>query len=399
MKKFDISFTKEQADEVLVKHRAVYLYGLGETLPETVRYLQSCEIPILGILDQNSAFWGTLQSGVEVFPPETLTELDTPIIICARLKYDEIYQSLKERGCSCILPFYFYKEDQVEELERYRIALAACHAEREKKITKIDADEPLIINSIDVMLTERCSLRCRDCANLMQFYTNPQHENFEQQIKALDAIMDAVDFVDELRVLGGEPLVSPDFHRYVKHMLTYDKVGSIVVYSNATIVPRGEALECLKDPRIFLHISDYGPVSRELAKIKTVLNEHKISFEAISYSEWLDCASFTDQKRTKEELEEVFAECCARDVYTLKGGKLYGCPYIANGAALQAIPSTDCQSVSTDHKLEVLRQELRQFQQLSYFDGCKYCTGRPRLKTNTPAAVQISAPRPYQKFN
>ena len=33
---------------------------------------------------------------------------------------------------------------------------------------------------MDVVITERCSLKCKDCANLMQYYEKPQNSDLER---------------------------------------------------------------------------------------------------------------------------------------------------------------------------------------------------------------------------
>ena len=36
-----------------------------------------------------------------------------------------------------------------------------------------ERSSPLVIRSVDVVITEKCTLKCKDCANLMQYYQNP----------------------------------------------------------------------------------------------------------------------------------------------------------------------------------------------------------------------------------
>ena len=49
-------------------------------------------------------------------------------------------------------------------------------------------ERELKVDSIDLMLTEKCSLKCKDCSNLMQFYAKPVDEDFEIVIKTLKKI-------------------------------------------------------------------------------------------------------------------------------------------------------------------------------------------------------------------
>ena len=49
--------------------------------------------------------------------------------------------------------------------------------------------EKLFIQSLDLVLTEKCSLKCKDCSNLMQFYAKPVDEDFNQLVESLDKFM------------------------------------------------------------------------------------------------------------------------------------------------------------------------------------------------------------------
>ena len=53
---------------------------------------------------------------------------------------------------------------------------------------------------MDVVITERCSLKCKDCANLMQYYEKPQNSDLEILFKSLDRMMECVDQIYEFRV-------------------------------------------------------------------------------------------------------------------------------------------------------------------------------------------------------
>ena len=40
--------------------------------------------------------------------------------------------------------------------------------------------------SLDVVITECCTLRCRNCANLMQYYHNPENTDADETIAAAE---------------------------------------------------------------------------------------------------------------------------------------------------------------------------------------------------------------------
>ena len=39
------------------------------------------------------------------------------------------------------------------------------------------------------MITTKCSLKCRNCSNLMQYYTKPQDTELNQLFKSIDNLM------------------------------------------------------------------------------------------------------------------------------------------------------------------------------------------------------------------
>ena len=65
----------------------------------------------------------------------------------------------------------------------------------------------LNVKSIDVQITEKCSLKCKDCSNLMQYYQKPIDTEQGLLFKSIDKIMNCVDQLDEFRVLGGDPFM------------------------------------------------------------------------------------------------------------------------------------------------------------------------------------------------
>ena len=46
-------------------------------------------------------------------------------------------------------------------------------------------DTTLKVDSIDLMLTKKCSLKCKDCSNLMQLYAKPIDQDYEMIISSI----------------------------------------------------------------------------------------------------------------------------------------------------------------------------------------------------------------------
>jgi len=71
----------------------------------------------------------------------------------------------------------------------------------------------LRVKSLGVVLTERCSLKCADCSNLMQHHQKLIGAEVEVLVQSVRNFLDTDDYVSELRLIGGEPLVSKNAER------------------------------------------------------------------------------------------------------------------------------------------------------------------------------------------
>ena len=391
------SFDYEKADMIISEKLSVYLYGMGVHLRNTFDKLKELEIPILGIVDKNEEFWGHDWEGITIYPPQKLEDKNTPIIICTRGSFDEIYYELNSRDFSCILPFYFYQDKRQQMSQNYQSLSDRENAIR-MKLKSLEEKDAVILNSIDFIVTERCSLRCRDCSNLMQYYNNPVDEDIHLQFDALSSIMDAVDYVYGIRILGGEPFMNTNVHRYIEYALSFDNAAMVTIYTNGTIIPQNENLSCLVNPRVFVRISDYGITSKNLGKLQNLFEENNIHYETMECRRWKKCDEIKPRERTESELRKVFDLCCVKKLFTLKNGVLYGCPFAANAAALKATRRNVDDEICTNTPRNELRKLLRRLQNAKWYDACKYCGGRPLNVTDIPAAIQADAPLPYTRY-
>ena len=75
--------------------------------------------------------------------------------------------------------------------------------------------------------------------------------------------MSVVDHVNEFRVLGGDPFMNKEMHKVVNKLSKFENNSRIVIYTNATILPKDEQLECLRNKKVGLEITNYGTASRQ----------------------------------------------------------------------------------------------------------------------------------------
>ena len=150
-------------------------------------------------------------------------------------------------------------------------------------------DKKLNIKTIDVQVTEKCSLKCKDCSNLMQYYAKPEDSELNLLLKSIDKIMNSIDSLEEFRVLGGDPFMNKELHKIINKLVTYDKCKKVVVYTNAKFVPKGENLNCLKNKKVMLDITDYGKHSWAASEFIEVAKKENIAYTTFKCTTWQDC--------------------------------------------------------------------------------------------------------------
>lgn len=259
--------------------------------------------------------------------------------------------------------------------------------------------QELYLYSLDAVVTERCSLKCRDCSNLMQYYQCPQNMDVNVLKKSLDIILSKVYRIFELVILGGEPFINQDFIKLINWYKDEPKIERISIYSNATIFPSEDVLECLKVQKIFIRMSDYGVLSGKLTKWIQWCTDNHVRYEVVKMKRWHDCGKLERHDYNEQELLAVYAECECRNLPTVIGDYLYNCPYAANAANLGAMYSDE---VNNDRLLlteRVSANDVNHFlYERKYLEACRYCKGRNFKQPAIEPYIQTKQPLEYKRL-
>lgn len=266
--------------------------------------------------------------------------------------------------------------------------------------------DALFLRSVDIIITERCSLRCRNCSNLMQYYKDPTDCNLEELLRSIEGLLSLVDGVHEFRVIGGEPFMNKEFHLTVKRLVNEPKVQKIAIYTNGAIIPKEASIGYLKSRKVLVFITDYGKLSRKLNGLTNVLEENGIAYYVQEAQGWTDCARITKHDRNAIQQEALFENCCAKNTITLSNGKLYRCPFSANAARLSAVPDYEndyidiMHDTQADSSIHALKQKIRKFLlDQDYLETCDYCNGRAFSDPEITPAVQVNKPLEYELYD
>lgn len=338
--------------------------------------------------------------GIEVINPERLRDFkDANIIIASADFFYEIKKMLEEMGC---MNLFDMAEMLKMELPKERLSNRAqeMYANRHHycAIVQNQSEDQLIFNRIQYVVSERCSLKCKDCSHLMQYYKNPQGVDLDRYKEAFDLMLDQTDYIAELRILGGEPFMNTKMNKVIEWYHDQDKIRSISVYTNGTIIPGEHILQALQKEKVKLHISDYKVNADKIEKLVKVLDSHQIQYFVRTYDAWQDAGGVEFREYTLEQRKAMFSVCFERNGYTFLKGKLFRCPREAHAMNLRAMPDTKEDYVDLMHwngTKEELKQQMRKLQEREWLEGCNYCNGPDNHTQSIPAGRQITQPVEY----
>ncbi|MET7608636.1 radical SAM protein [Streptomyces avermitilis] len=380
----------------------VVVFGAGEIAQLTHYGLQSLGIPVAFFCDPLlEGAEGSLR-GTRVLPPAALDGLDETTV-CV---FDAWDHTRYARQPARVARFrrLFVGASLLRRTD-FDAPGAPCHPEeRRRRIEHYAVQcEPLLagtgelrLRSLDVVVTEACSMRCVDCSNLMQYYAHPRHSDLDELHLALDRLLAAVDGVEEFRILGGEPFVNPRAGRVVRTLTGVEGSSRVVIYTNGTIVPRVELMESLTEPKVLIKITDYGEHSKRHDELCEALTAHGVAWVSQKPT-WTDSGRIGAIERSRAELERTFRDCCVNDLVTLLNGQLYLCPFSANAMNLGAVPDAprDVIDLRTDQPVAELRARIAAlYGREEPLTACSFCRGRDHTTPTIEAALQVRRPLP-----
>ncbi len=264
----------------------------------------------------------------------------------------------------------------------YRRIRAFC--QKHGREIRLLLPDKLWLDSISVVITTKCNLRCPDCSNLMQYYDAPYHLDRDLVIASMKKLNESFDWCDHYKILGGETFLSPDL-KSILMSVPQEKCGKVSIFTNGTIVPDDRDLfAVMRRKRINVILSNYGIAQEAQKKLTAVLDRENISYEIVKSLVWMDYGLVMNHGANDKELLRQFRQCFI-NCKLLLNGCLYYCPRHAHGYDLGLMDR------KADEYVDILRnttaQNRREIRRLMWrrkpVEACKYC------QRGTDKAIQI----------
>ena len=234
------------------------------------------------------------------------------------------------------------------------------------------------IPQIEFCLTTQCTLKCKDCCALMPPFNKQGHikMSVEEFKKTLNQLLDNVNSIRKLIILGGEPLLRSELPELLEYAANKDKVIQIAIVSNGTMLPNDELIAILKKyNKINFYMSNYNgnpdiePILK-YDKIKELLKENGIKFQMMESWTWFKELGFAKEKLSDDVQMHNFNTCHRTKCLQTLDRKIDICSKAFSGRNLGLIDTKDYIDLE---KTNNLRQDLIDFYQKDMIDACQYC--------------------------
>lgn len=226
------------------------------------------------------------------------------------------------------------------------------------------------IPRVPVVLTPKCSLRCKECSNLMWKFEEFRDLSTVKIIASLEKMIKYFDFLPCVELIGGEPFAAANLKEVLDYLVCQKKVLNVEITTNGTILPKQDLIESLQNEKVIVRISDYSMVVDQ-NKFILCMEKNNIKFEKLIFEGWCETGGIEKRGRDSKVLIEQYYNCEAGYLCkTLWEDRLYPCARAASLAVIGIYEN--CPYVDMTNERD-LQQRILRFWIAPTCGPCDYC--------------------------
>lgn len=350
---------KQECLDQIKKYRRIIIWGAGNLGAALGKSLVGYGIRI-------EAFWDTRYAeikecmGIPVIEPlKEIGDKEELLVIFSITNafiIPELYRKLSSENIQYMEGVYVYQAllcpisiehfDIQECYKRKECNVATCKRQSNTIYRLYHEKEKLFVNTLDVYLTQKCSLGCKYC----YIYTNSYpadkkiHFDTEQILRDIDTICDASSYIKRMVPFGGEPFLHPDIAIIIKKMASKKNVGVIDLISNGIFSKSDEELKQLNHENVKINISNYNhALPEKLIRIReeNILRLQNLGLNVVVHNDtpqWRKPGLLKKNNLSRDELVQKKRNCgnfCnigtsekdSTESLIIKDGRLFTCQY------------------------------------------------------------------------
>ena len=387
-----LDFLKDLEKPDFAKHSGnIVLWGAGKLGGVAAFVLEKKGIEFIAFCDNDSKKQGSIYHGRRVISPDALfADYKEAVVIITTVDHGKIKEQLSSNPVGSYFdawPLYLdinfegYSDFSVPYI--YRMLDYYFHGLRYSMGVK----QKYVTHRMRVIVTNKCTLRCKNCCIFTPYVKIRRDCDWMETIGSVGDVIDAVGYMNDLTIYGGEALLHPHLTEIIKNLRNEPRIGVINLATNGSITLGSSLIEALKnDSRTCVIISNYGPkLSPKRNEIISILVNHGIAYEEINYKTWYKASVIEDYRDSDDIVRNRFLRCtqlggCG---IVLWDGKIYLCqtipflidltifpPSVDSCLDLKSIKHLSCE----ERRLEIYNY-INRINTTDFIDACRYCSG------------------------
>jgi len=363
----------------------IIVYGTEITGGVTAHALEQLNISFAAFADTDKRKHGKTYFGHSIISPNELVErYPDAIVLIASAAYKSISTLLLELGVKeeqlfppshviegvdltgCKVPF---QEEYLVRAISKNTTMYYCTHNLERRI----------IYELQLLITSRCALKCRECLFQIPHWNIHQDYDKEQLVNSVKKLVDLGYELDSIALLGGEPFLHHDLPEIIERICNLERIYNVAVVTNGTHSIKPELLDVLirNRDKVTVNISKYGELARKSNEIEMLLNENNIRSKCDGTNQkWYKVIPPQKFKMANEQLAKKYQGCMSNTrtrgrFFWIVGGKYYFCnwAFVVENMGFK-LPETDYVSLD-DPDFETKTEKM--FRRDTFFESCRYC--------------------------
>jgi hypothetical protein len=245
----------------------------------------------------------------------------------------------------------------------------------------VSTRQKLRVSAMEYNLTEHCNLSCYQCDHASPLVAKKfaSLADFERDMRALS---DAV-HLDELRLVGGEPLLHPQLLEFMKITRETGVADAIRIYTNGVLLHTMPDEFWAETDRLW--VSTYPGVRRRMSDeaIAAKCAEHGVQLDVRAVITEFNRTCINNPVEDKDLVKRIFGQCKMANEYAcfaIYEGMFFRCsvaPFTQKRLALAGIefPGPEVDGIpihGNPHLAEEIEARLKSNEPLA---ACTYCLG------------------------
>jgi len=247
------------------------------------------------------------------------------------------------------------------------------------------AEQKILLAAMEFFLSDTCNLRCKNCAVSSPFMSEANQPSLGSFVESL-SLLSPVMRCDELRFLGGEPLLNRDICSFIRAARNSGIFRNILVVTNGLLLPKvsEEFWELTDAVRVSVYPATNDVFSEtQLASIKAKAERYRTILEVTRNTNFMEAISDT-RIEDRSVVRRTFANCGEAHEWSchlLYRNRLYRCSrvhtldrYLGN-IGVEHDNFTDRDGVVIDGRTSLFRDLKTYLRSSEPLNACSFCLG------------------------